>query len=194
MSKTILGLDIREEGVSAVLLKSGLKGSSLSGFAAAMVPQETDPGEALGRALTEIGEKLDLAGSDCVAGLPDHLVSYRNLSLPFTDDRKIRQVLPLELEGSLPFPVDQVVMDFYPLRAGDQTELTAAVLDGEALAHSLALLEAAAMTPEIVSAGGFSLAFCLAERGEAGEQLLLIDIGTRHGQVTLLMAGKIRLF
>lgn len=194
MSKTILGLDIREEGVSAVLLKSGLKGSSLSGFAAATVPQEADPGEALDRALTEIGEKLDLAGSDCVAGLPDHLVSYRNLSLPFTDDRKIRQVLPLELEGSLPFPVDQVVMDFYPLRAGDQTELTAAVLDGEALAHSLALLEAAAMTPEIVSAGGFSLAFCLSERGEAGEQQLLIDIGTRHGQVTLLMAGKIRLF
>ena len=193
MSKTILGLDIRPDGVSAVLLKSGLKGSRLSAFAAAALAPADDPAEALGRALAEIGEKLDIAGSDCIAGLPDGLVSYRNLTLPFTEERKIRQVLPFELEASLPFPVDRSVMDFYRIYSTGQTRLLAGVVHGDQLGENLAALAAAGLAPEAFGAGGFAVACCLAERAEADGHLLLIDIGAGQGQVTVLMAGKIHL-
>jgi type II secretion system protein L len=193
MSKTILGLDIRGDGVTAVLLKSGLKGPRVSGFAAAPLPQADDPAQALDRALAEIGEKLDFAGSDCIAGLPDHLVSYRTITLPFTDERKIRQVLPFELEASLPFPVDQAVLDFYRVHSADQTRLLAGVLHGEQLGESLAALAAAGLAPEAVGVGGFAVARCLAERAGANDHLLLVDVGAGQGQVTVLMAGKIHL-
>jgi general secretion pathway protein L len=193
MSKTILGLDIRVDGVSAVLLKSGLKGPRVSAFAAAALPQADDPAQALGHALAAIGEKLDFAGSDCIAGLPDQLVSYRYITLPFTDERKIRQVLPFELEASLPFPVDQAVLDFYRVHTADQTRLLAGVLHSGQLGESLAALAAAGLAPEAVGVGGFAVARCLAERAGADGHLLLIDIGAGQGQVTVLMAGKIHL-
>jgi len=193
MSKTILGLDIRLDGVSAVLLKSGLKAPRVIGFADAALPPADDPSQALGRALAEIGEKIDTAGCDCIAGLPDQLVSYRNITLPFTDERKIRQVLPFELEASLPFPVDQAVLDFYPVHTADQTRLLAGVLHSGQLGESLAVLAAASLAPEAVGVGGFAVARCLAERAGVDGHLLLVDIGAGQGQVTVLMAGKIHL-
>ena len=193
MSKTILGLDIHPDGVFAVVLKSGLKGAQLIGSAAAALAPADDPAEALTRAIAEIGEVLDIAGSDCIAGLPDGLVSYRNLTLPFTEERKIRQVLPFELEASLPFPVDQAVMDFYRVHTVEQTRLLAGVVHGDQLGELLAALAAAGLAPEAVGAGGFAAARCLAERAGADGDLLLIDIAPGHGQVTVLMAGKIHL-
>jgi len=193
MSKTILGLDIRRDGVSAVVLKSGLKGAQLMGFAAVVLAPAEDPTEALARALAEIGEKLDIAHSDCIAGLPDGLVSYRNLTLPFTEERKIRQVLPFELEASLPFPVDQAVMDFYRVHTAEQTRLLAGVVHGDQLGEILAALAAAGLAPEALGAGGFAVARCLVERAGADDHLLLIDVGAGQGQVTALMAGKIHL-
>lgn len=43
--------------------------------------------------------------------LPGHLFMVRAVSLPFTDRRKIRKTLPFEIEGLLPFPVDELLID-----------------------------------------------------------------------------------
>ncbi|MDZ7599448.1 MAG: hypothetical protein U5J82_14450 [Desulfobacterales bacterium] len=192
MSKTILGLDIRLDGVSAVLLKSGLKAPRVIGFADAVLPPADDPSQALGRALAEIGAKIDIAGCDCIAGLPDQLVSYRNITLPFTDERKIRQVLPFELEASLPFPVDQAVLDFYPVHSTNPARLPG-VLHGQ-LGEKLAALAAASLAPEAVGVAGFAVALVALPSGAGVDgHLLLVDIGAGQGQVTVLMAGKIHL-
>ncbi len=50
-----------------------------------------------------------------IAGLPQDLVSVRVLSFPFNQSARIARTLPFEAEGSLPFEVDSLVFDFYPL-------------------------------------------------------------------------------
>lgn len=43
--------------------------------------------------------------------LPGHLFMVRKVSLPFTDRKKIRKTLPYELDGLLPFPIDELLID-----------------------------------------------------------------------------------
>lgn len=42
--------------------------------------------------------------------LPGHLFMVRNVSLPFTDRKKIRKALPYKVDGLLPFPVEDVLI------------------------------------------------------------------------------------
>jgi hypothetical protein len=43
-------------------------------------------------------------------GVPVHAVSARAITLPFTQREKLDAVLPSELEGQLPFELDEVVV------------------------------------------------------------------------------------
>lgn len=43
--------------------------------------------------------------------LPGHLFMVRRVSLPFSDRKKVRKALPFEMEGILPFPVDELMID-----------------------------------------------------------------------------------
>src|SRR5438105_6878124 len=42
--------------------------------------------------------------------LPGHLFMARTVTLPFTDPRIIARTLPLELEGTLPLPIDDLLI------------------------------------------------------------------------------------
>lgn len=43
--------------------------------------------------------------------LPGHLFMIRRLTLPFTDRKKIRKTIPFELDGILPFSVEELMTD-----------------------------------------------------------------------------------
>ncbi len=43
--------------------------------------------------------------------LPGHLFMVRTVPLPFTDRKRIRKALPYEMDGLLPFPVEELLID-----------------------------------------------------------------------------------
>ena len=54
----------------------------------------------------------------------------RELSLPFSDDKKIATVLGFELEELLPLDIDELVYDYEPLESGpDGANLLCAAVD-----------------------------------------------------------------
>lgn len=42
--------------------------------------------------------------------------TYKEITVPFTSERHIRSVLPLHIEGSLPFPLEEAALDFLILK------------------------------------------------------------------------------
>ena len=114
MSKKILGLDIRTTAVSAVLLKSGLKGHWLEAHAHVPFDEALDPADETARALDLIAQTMDLGGAACVAAFPAENVSFRNLRIPFKENKKIRQVLPYEMEPLIPYAVGDLIFDLQP--------------------------------------------------------------------------------
>jgi general secretion pathway protein L len=83
----------------------------------------------------------------------------RELDLPISDRRKVRQVLPLELRGETAVDTDQLVFDAVPLADGK----TLAVWSRrEAVAELLRTMTEARLEPELVSAAPLHWAELLA--------------------------------
>ena len=89
MPESILGLDITSHSVTAVQVTSRMKGYEVT--ACGHVSIEEDKGFAEG--LKALAEQMGFEADVSIGALPGEQVSYRNLRLPFKDNKKIRQTL-----------------------------------------------------------------------------------------------------
>jgi len=193
MSRRILGLDIRENFVSAVLLDSGFKGSQLLGQAFFPIPEnEEDEDQGLGQAIQAVVEKLKPAGAACVLGIPARFVSFRNLSVPFHDLKKIRQILPFELEPSLPLPVEELIFDFEAVKRDGHQDLLAFAARKDRIQFYLDALAQANLNPVTIMPGGYAAARFLSTMAE-DDDFLLIDTGENNHSVYAVCSGNLRM-
>ncbi|MBT4364933.1 MAG: hypothetical protein HOD17_10650 [Desulfobacteraceae bacterium] len=70
MSRKTLGLDIKHDSVSAVLVKSTLKGKWVEYFDFVPVEDNNNVKDSIDALLNKMGENVDITGSDCIASLP----------------------------------------------------------------------------------------------------------------------------
>ena len=117
MSKKILGLDIRSDAVSAVLLRSGIREIHIEAHEYVPVLNQKDLDQkdienGIVSALATITKKIDTTDSICIASFPADRISYRNIHVPFKEQKKIRRILPFELEATLPFQIEDIAIDF----------------------------------------------------------------------------------
>ncbi len=178
MSNRILGLEIGNSAVSAVILNSGIKGSFVEAQARVPLEGPQDFGSNLSHALAILAEEIDITGTTCAVSLPAGSVSFRNVRLPFRDKKKLRQVLPYELEPQLPYPVEDLVIDYYnadPNRI-DSSELVATAVKKTTIESLLAALGPYGLDPVTITAGGFATALCLGAAADQPANWLLTDI------------------
>ncbi len=200
MSRKIIGLDIRRHSINGVMVRAGVKGSWFEKAARVSLPQP--PGdeaariEAIEGALQETIAQLGGADALCVVSLPPDLASYRNIRLPFKDAKKIRQILPFELEPSLPFPVDELIIDFRAIQLPSQaegTDIIAAAIEKKQILFYMDRLQKAKLDPEILTVGGFATAQALCRMTDIPENGLFIDIDTDRCTIFALISGQISL-
>ncbi|MBL4687780.1 MAG: pilus assembly protein PilM, partial [Nannocystaceae bacterium] len=119
MAQKIVGVDLGTHHIKVVVVSSGLRGVSVvDAFEEPVgvpVVGESDSGEAadplgavLGVALGVLRRKR-LLGNPIAIALPAGMLSYRVLSFPFSDTRRIAQAVSFEAEGQFPIPLDQLV-------------------------------------------------------------------------------------
>jgi len=98
------------------------------------------------------------------------LLSCREMALPLTDRRKLREILPLELKGETARDTDALIFD--SIIRGDGTQL--AVWGGKReLSERIELLVTAGVEPHIVTASLFAWRHLLPS--DAGGTMLLAD-------------------
>lgn len=196
MSRKVLGLEIRETMISAVLLESSFKGSVLVGQAAAPIePDAPDdsPETGLQAALASVVEMLKPAGAACVLGIPTRSVSFRNLSVPFHDKKKIRQILPFELEPTLPRPVDELRFEFEAVRRDGHQDLLALCVAGETIETYIGLLESVNLRPVVITPSAYAAARVMVAATTENDDFLFIDTDTATHAVYMISDGQVRL-
>ena len=216
MSRKILGLDIRSDAVSAVLLRSGIREIHIEAYA--YVPtldqkkldqkdldqksldqkelDQKDIESGIVSALETITKKIDTTGSICIASFPADRISYRNIQVPFKEQKKIRRILPFELEATLPFQVEDIVIDFSAVKLPDnkdRTDIVAVAVEKSGLKSYLKTLASFNIEPEIVSFGGCPAALCLAKLADIPEHALFVDIDKEKSVLFALVSGQIAL-
>ena len=95
--------------------------------------------------------------------------------------RKIRQVLPFELEPSLPVAIDNLLIDYQVNDRSDETELLAAAMHRDKFNETMAALAEVDIHPQLVVPGDFPLAsVCLAHFDHLPDEALLLSIGNQR--------------
>ena len=188
MPRTIIGLDISEDTVAAVQVKSLMQGYQVTACHAVPI---TEAG-GISVALRAVCHEIDQKGSACNSVIEDGHVSFRNLSMPFTDLRKIRQTLVFELETVMASTVDKHLVDFIDVaRSGSQTDLIAAAVNRAYIAEHLARFEDMEVEPEILDVRNLPLANQLLMQPDSPENGMLLCIGSKKCTMVLFLDKKI---
>ena len=196
MSRKIIGLDIRYDSVSAVLVDSSLKENRIEAFEHVRITEQADDFYArLSPALEALTETVNIAGAVCIASLPSGQIFFRSLQVPFKERKKIRQILPFELESVLPFPVEDHVIDFQVIKPtdhhADATDLVVAGAPKTELGVFLEILASFGIDPGIIAAGGYQTALALSSLSTVPEKWLLVDIDSIRGTLFAVASGRI---
>ncbi|MEN8243516.1 MAG: type II secretion system protein GspL [Thermodesulfobacteriota bacterium] len=194
MSRKILGLDIKENAVSAVLVRGGIKGNSIEEHRHIPLPLDQDKEESLMRALETIAAEMNIEGATCVASLPACLASYRNMEAPFKEPKKLRQILPYELESILPYPPENVITDFNVLHLTEDTEnhlVLTASLQKESVGFYLDRLKSHGIEPDVLTIDGYALACTLTAYSNDNANRLLASIEPDRATLFLMIDGNI---
>ena len=197
MSRKVLGLDIRSDSVGAVLVKSSLRESRIAACMSVPIP-ETVPGGADGLrvALETISAQMDLDGADCAVAIPAVFFSSRNLQVPFSNPKKIRMVLPFEIEPHLPFQAEDLAIDFSILAASsaqEPAEVLAVAVERARLSAVIEALAGVNIDPERVTLSGLSAAVWSGRTAGPDETILCLDIGRTFGALIIVAGNSVRL-
>lgn len=209
MAQKIVGVDLGAHHVKVAVVSAGIRGVQLvDAFEEPVghVPpsggdgeEEVDPlGMVLGVALSALRRKR-LLGNPLAIVLPPGLLSYRVLSFPFSDERRIAQAVAFEAEGQFPVPLEQLVYGHVvvPTPGGGGRALVVAAR-AERVSQIAAVFRQAGADVKLVTSGAVaaaqiakpSLAALSPEGDEAGLKpaSLVVDFGHTTTQMIALGA------
>ncbi|MCJ8500581.1 type II secretion system protein GspL [Desulfatitalea alkaliphila] len=194
MSRQIIAIDIRATSIVGVLLTTGLKTNVIEGCAEIPLVTSEANQDPLLNALTELRRQLAFDHAGAVIGLPADHALFRTISVPFNEDKKIRQILPFELEPTLPVPVDDLVIDYQKAWEGESTGLLTIAIERRELENIMATMTEARIAPQLVVPGDFASALCLTHHDQGlPEHALLLNVGLTKTTLFTLVNGKIAL-
>jgi general secretion pathway protein L len=148
MAHTVCGIDLGTYSVKLALLEAGFRTTTLRGLDEIAVPSGDAP--LLERQMQAVREALSQLGSEVTPYLavPGDQLSVRVLELPFSEARKIDQVVGYELESQIVNPIEDVVFDHLVVaQRPEATTVLAAAARREELATFLAAADAQNVHP-----------------------------------------------
>jgi len=184
-NSSLICLEIEAERIVAVRFEPAASGPSP--LAVAIAERR---GQTLAESLVKIGEKLGGGAAVCRVGLAAEYFSFRSVLLPFADERKIAQVLPMELAERVPQEIDRLCLDFLTVSVGPSgATVLAAMIEREELSSLTTALAAVGWVAESLTLAGCDLAAALA--ASAGQDLLLVDGGGSRSTLFVVSNGTI---
>ena len=194
MSRKILGLDIRPDAVSAVLIDSSIKGTVIEAHGYVPLSGRKEDRNGLSASIETIEQKMDISDAICVASFPADEISFRNIQVPFKGPKKIKKILPYELEPTLLFPVEDLIIDFIHIEIPDLTNtnnLITAAVEKSKLQSFLDTLATFNIEPVIVTVGGYPTAFSLANFLDSHKNWFFVDIDNHKSTIFIILSGRV---
>ncbi len=177
MAQLSLGIDISDDLVSGVAVAGNGRDVRVVSCASVLINNQNETG--LAEALPLLLEQLQQNKKEhCDVGLSLSRLSLRNLSLPFTDKKKIKQVLPFELEEQLLFPIEQQIITTAPASLANSddsaTKLLTVAIEKSVLAQHIALFNERGIEPDRFCPADFVLTDRLRKAGEKKDNFFVL--------------------
>lgn len=185
-----LGIDIRRDGVTAVLLGSRLKSTSVMGHWSVAYPDGGYTSDNLAAAVSAVVAMAGVEKCDCAVSIPAEWAYIRRIRLPFRDKKKIDKILFFEMEPLLPVGTEEVVID-YRIAAQEDAHsiILAAAVETSVLSDVTGSLESCHLKPGMVTLGGCASLALLAQSVSASDDIVFINAADAGAAVFLATDG-----
>lgn len=182
----ILCLEIHEETVTAALLRPTVSGPEL--LRAINIERG---GRSLGESLAELMDRCSVTTvMPCRVIFGAEYCSFRTVSLPFTDTKKIAMVLPMELAEEVPVEIERLLIEAKAIAtSAEGVKMLAALIERALLAEVVAAHKQRGLVVESMGIAGFALATSLLQTGH--DTFLLLDSDCRHLTLFLARGGEV---
>jgi len=185
MADILFCLDIHEDSLVAVVVDRNSRVSVVMGCGVAEFAEQS-----FEDALVQLKEQAGFTEEPCLVTFGAELFSFRNLSLPFSDIKKINQVLSFELMDLTPVDVDSLAVDSLVVTVGSQeANIVAAMIDREYLTNRLSSLTNAGFDPDIAGISGVHAALQIT--GDTSEHFVMIDIEENRANLYIVASGHV---
>jgi type IV pilus assembly protein PilM len=119
----IAAIDVGTYSVKLVTVRTGFRDFQIKSFNFQDIdPDREDRKAAVIDALQKLAAEESLSGYKIIANLPMEMQIVRNISFPFNDVEKIADAIPYEAEENIPFKLDELIIDFQPLKNKKENE------------------------------------------------------------------------
>ncbi len=115
MAHKIYGVDIGTYSIKVAELESSFRSFELVSFYEHPIVynEVLTAEEAISATLEKMAEDYDLAEGQVYTALPGNMTSTRLIEMPFGSSKKIDQTIEFEIEGAIPFPIEDIVVDYH---------------------------------------------------------------------------------
>lgn len=193
---TWLGIDIGTTAVKVAAVRTAYRKVQLIGMASVEVVQAGGVAEAVSMATRAVmGEKHGL-GDAIATSIEGSRATVKVVGLPASAAKQIGDVLPFELEASLPFDLTEAVFDYRVLpgvreKKGEELSVLVGVAKTADVQSRIDLLKGALNAePERVGLGAFPIANLLPYVPQLGEGIVcIVDLGTVSSDIVIMSSG-----
>ncbi len=194
MAHKILGIDLGAWSVKVAELEAGFRQSKLVGlYSRPLLPREEGETD-LARAARTVAELIadeELEPEMCATTLGGE-ATLRLVTLPFSDPKKIEQVLGYELESVIMGEVDGLVIDsVVASTTGTSTNVIAVAAPREMVQAVIDAMAAISAEPRVIGAAALSYAALRGQAFDDAQPQMIVDIGHRHTHVCVVQAGRV---
>jgi type IV pilus assembly protein PilM len=201
MAKNIVGVDISSWGIRAVEVRDAATAKpTIMRYKSILLPEgavlrgEVVEGSTVTTALRQLWSTGGFTSKNVVLGIGNHRVLARDLSVPKMSIERIRESLPFQVQEMLPVPVEDALLDFYPISETHSEQgsmvnglLVAAVK--ESVVANVRAAELAGLNPVDVDLIPFALSRVLLRGENVAGVVAIIEIGASTSTVIIAKDG-----
>lgn len=194
---TLLGIDIGTTAVKVAVVRTAYRKVQLGGVASMEIVQAGSVSDAIATAVRMVMGVNGGHGDGVAVALEGSKGTVKMLGLPASAQKQLGEVLPFELEASLPFDLTEAVYDYRLLpglreKKGEELSVIVAVAKTADVQSRIDLVKGAiAVEPERVGLGAFPIANLVGYTPGLGEGVVaVVDIGTVSSDVVILSNGE----
>ncbi|CAI9392041.1 type IV pilus biogenesis protein PilM [Microbacterium sp. T2.11-28] len=192
MAKTIVGLEITEEGVRAAEVTVGKNPTIVAAGSVPLPPGAAKDSEVFDRdavvlAIRQLWSRAGIKANRVTLGLGSRRILVRDYTTTAMRPDLLALALPFQVQDLLPVPADQAVLDFYPVsQDGDQVTglLVAAV--AETVEDLVATVGKAKVRVDVVDLAPFALARAVTRLAAPGETVAALHLGDHTSYVVVV--------
>ncbi len=184
--KTVLGLEITDHHVCAVQVSNPHSAPDVEGLAIKKIEGAGHADEVLETFFSEANFETETV----VTALPASLATIREISLPFDNSKKLHKIIKYQMEGYVPYPIEEMVVDFLPSESGEG--LITIGVQKKVLSEHLENLSRFALDPKVVSLKNVALfrLFVLSRKG-GGNPVAIIYLDREQMGLQVIRENRI---